>query len=268
MGAFHDGHLALMGAALADCDLVVVSLFVNPRQFGPDEDFVRYPRDDAADARQAAEIGVDLLFAPTTGEMYPPGFGTTVDPGPVGRILEGARRPGHFEGVATVVTRLFGIVAADVAYFGQKDHQQVAVVRRIAADLALTTEVRAVPTVRGLDGLALSSRNAYLTVTERALASGLGDGLAQAGEAYAGGERCPATLRGLVLARLADPGIEVEYVELREAEALGPFEPGRAAVLLGAIRIGRTRLIDNVVLSPSDVRILTPAGGAVRGRIV
>jgi pantoate--beta-alanine ligase len=266
MGAFHEGHLALIRTAIAECDLVVVSLFVNPLQFGPDEDLARYPRAEDRDARLAAEAGADLFFAPTVEEMYPPGFGTTVDAGPVGRTLEGAARPGHFQGVATIVTRLLGIVAPDAAYFGQKDHQQVAVLRRVLADLALPTELRVVPTVRDADGLALSSRNAYLSAGERALAVRLGEGLAAAGDAFADGERSPDALRSLVLARLDAPGIEVDYVELRDAETLDAYEPARAAAILAAIRVGETRLIDNLVLPPSGAPALVTSGGAIQRR--
>lgn len=266
MGAFHEGHLALIGAAISECDLVVVSLFVNPLQFGPDEDLARYPRSEGRDARLAAEAGADLFFAPALEEMYPPGFGTTVDAGPVARTLEGALRPGHFQGVATIVTRLLGIVAPDAAYFGQKDHQQVSVLRRVLADLALPTELRVVPTVRDADGLALSSRNAYLSASERALAVRLSAGLADAGAAFAAGERSAVVLRSFVLARLEEPGIEVDYVELRDAETLAAVEPARPAVILAAIRVGGTRLIDNLVLPPSRAPALLASGGATQRR--
>ncbi len=264
MGSFHAGHVALMEAALDECDLVLVSLFVNPLQFGPDEDLRRYPRDEDADAQRAAETGVDLLFAPSVEEMYPRGFGTTVDPGPIARGLEGARRPGHFDGVATVVARLLGIVSPDAAYFGQKDYQQLAVVRRVAADLALPSEIRAIPTVRDADGLALSSRNVYLDAEERALATALPAGLAAAGRAYDEGERSGAALCALAVRHLERPGIDVDYVELREAETLAPFAPARPAVLLAAIRVGRTRLIDNVLLPPSSVPAAVAAGGSIQ----
>ena len=172
MGAFHDGHLSLMRTARSEADVVVVSLFVNPSQFGPGEDLARYPRMESGDAARASDVGVDLLFAPAVEEMYPPGFATSIDPGPVARGLWGSARPGHFAGVATVVARLFGIVAPDIAYFGLKDYQQVAVIRRLVADLALPVEIRALPTVREPDGLAMSSRNRYLTAAERAAGAG------------------------------------------------------------------------------------------------
>ena len=173
MGAFHAGHLALFAASRAADDVVVVSLFVNPAQFGPGEDLARYPRDEEADAAAAEAAGVDILFVPSVEEMYPPGFDTWVDPGELATVLEGAVRPGHFRGVATVCTRLFGIVQPTRAYFGRKDAQQVAIIKQVVRDLALPLEIVAVPTVRDSDGLALSSRNAYLSAEERQLALSL-----------------------------------------------------------------------------------------------
>lgn len=259
MGSFHAGHLSLVQTALAECDLVVASLFVNPLQFGPGEDLGAYPRDEAADAQTAAEAGVNLLFAPAAEEMYPLGFGTTVDAGPVARSLEGELRPGHFRGVATVVTRLLGIVAPDVAYFGQKDCQQVAVIRRVVADLALPTELRTVPTSRDADGLALSSRNRYLATDQRALAILLYRGLVAADEAYGRGERDERALREIVLERLDQAGIDVGYVELRETETFSTYDPSRPAVLLAAIRVGGTHLIDNLVLTGTGISAASPA---------
>jgi pantoate--beta-alanine ligase len=255
MGAFHEGHLSLMRAARAECDCVVVSLFVNPTQFGAGEDYTRYPRDEGDDGQLAAEVGVDFLFVPAIEEMYPPGFGTSIDPGPVARGLCGASRVGHFEAVATVVGRLLGIVAPDVAYFGLKDYQQVAVIRRIVADLAIPVEVRALPTVREPDGLAMSSRNRYLDPEERERAAGLYAALAAAAELYASGERVRGALAGASRELIEAAGLEVEYVELRDAETLGTYTPERAAVLAAAVRVGSTRLIDNVVLAPD----LSPA---------
>jgi pantoate--beta-alanine ligase len=251
MGAFHDGHLSLMRTARAESDVVVVSLFVNPLQFAAGEDLHRYPRNEADDAESAATAGVDFLFAPSDEEMFPPGFATSVDPGAVALGLCGANRPGHFEGVATVVTRLFGIVGPDTAYFGLKDYQQVAVIRRIVEDLALPVEIRALPTVREPDGLAMSSRNRYLTPEERERAVGLFHALQHASSRYAEGERDPAVLCATAAATLGDAGLDVEYVEVRDAETLGVYTPERAAVLAVAVRVGDTRLIDNIVLAPA-----------------
>jgi pantoate--beta-alanine ligase len=224
MGAFHAGHLALFAAAREACDLVVVSLFVNPAQFGDDADLGDYPRDEAADLAAAGAAGVDLVFAPTAHEMYPPGFQTWVEVEELGAILEGVHRPGHFRGVATICLKLFNIVRPDVAYFGQKDAQQVEVIRRMLVDLALPIDIRVVPTVRDADGLALSSRNGALSPSERRAARALPEALAT---------RDPAEAR----ARL--DGLEVDYVEI------APFDP---PVLAAAVRVGRTRLIDNIPL--------------------
>jgi pantoate--beta-alanine ligase len=220
MGAFHEGHLSLFRAARRENELVVVSLFVNPAQFDEEEDLGRYPRDAARDFELAAEAGVDVLFAPSREEMYPPGFQTWVEVEQLGAMLEGEHRPGHFRGVATICLKLFNLVRPRRAYFGQKDAQQVAVVRRMVRDLAVPVELRVVPTVRDDDGLALSSRNAYLSPEERGRALALPRALAA---------RDPSLLDGL----------EVDYFE----EAA--FEP---RVLAAAVRVGGTRLIDNVVL--------------------
>ncbi|HET7521291.1 MAG TPA: pantoate--beta-alanine ligase [Candidatus Limnocylindria bacterium] len=236
MGAFHAGHLALMAAARSDADVVVVSLFVNPAQFGPSEDLARYPRDEKADAAAAEAAGVDVLFAPSVDEMYPPGFDTWVDPGALATVLEGAARPGHFRGVATVCTRLFGIVAPARAYFGRKDAQQVAVIKQVVRDLALPLDIVAVPTVRDPDGLALSSRNAYLSAEERTLALALPRALQAGLLAFReGGD--PVATAGEVLA--ATPELSVDYVAVADLD--GP-------TLAAAVRIGSTRLIDNVQL--------------------
>ncbi len=227
MGALHGGHLALLAAARAENDVVVMSLFVNPAQFGQGEDLGGYPRDEARDLRLAEEAGVDVVFAPGAEEMYPPGFQTWVDVEELGSILEGRFRPGHFRGVATICLKLFVVVAPRRAYFGQKDAQQVAVVRQLARDLALELEIRACPTVRDADGLALSSRNAYLDRGERELALALPRALAT---------------RDLAAARAAlasTDGIAVDYVEVAS------FDP---PVLAAAVRVGSTRLIDNIVL--------------------
>jgi pantoate--beta-alanine ligase len=224
MGAFHAGHLALIRAARAENDTAVVSVFVNPAQFAAGEDFERYPRDDERDAALAEEAGVDVLFVPPVEELYPPGFQTWVEVEELGAVLEGLHRPGHFRGVATVCCKLFNIVRPEKAYFGQKDAQQVAVVRRMVRDLNLGVEIRALPTVRDPDGLALSSRNAYLSPAERAQALALPKALAT---------RDPARARALL------DGLDVDYLEVADLEP---------RVLAAAVRVGKTRLIDNVVL--------------------
>jgi pantoate--beta-alanine ligase len=228
MGAFHDGHLALFRAARYENDLVVASLFLNPAQFGADEDLEKYPRDEERDARLAEEAGVDILFAPPAEELYPPGFQTWVEVEELGRRLEGEYRPGHFRGVATICLKLFNIVRPDRAYFGQKDAQQVAVVTQMVRDLDHEIQIRVVPTVRDADGLALSSRNAYLSPEERELALQLPRALATKDP-----EQARARLNGL----------DVDYV------AVADFEP---RVLVGAVRVGKTRLIDNVVLDSKE----------------
>ena len=225
MGWLHDGHRALIRRAEAENATTVVSIFVNPRQFGDPADLEKYPRNEARDVAIAAEEGADLVFAPSVEEVYPPGFDTTVRVGAVGQPLEGAARPGHFEGVATVVEILFNLVGAERAYFGQKDAQQVAVVRRLVRDLNVPTEIRVVPTVREPDGLALSSRNAYLSPAERKRALALPRALAT---------RDPVEAR-----RLLD-GVEVDYVEEADLDGM--------RVLAAAVRVGSTRLIDNVLL--------------------
>ena len=229
MGAFHEGHLALFHAAREENDLVVASLFVNPTQFGAGEDLDKYPRDEERDARLAEEAGVDVLFAPDANELYPPGFQTWVEVEELGSRLEGAHRPGHFRGVATICLKLFNIVRPDRAYFGQKDAQQVAVVKRMVRDLDHEVQIRVVPTVRDADGLALSSRNAYLSPEERELALTLPRALATKDAAQA-------------RARL--DGLDVDYVEVAD------FEP---RVLAAAVRVGKTRLIDNVVLDKESI---------------
>lgn len=224
MGSFHEGHLSLIRAACAECDVVVVSLFVNPAQFDQGEDLAAYPRDEARDAELAEQAGVDVLFAPAADELYPPGFQTWVDVEELGGVLEGRFRPGHFRGVATICLKLFNIVRPQRAYFGQKDAQQTAVVRRMIRDLNVPVEIRVLPTVRDPDGLALSSRNAHLSTEERELAISLPRALAT---------RDPEQARELL------DGLDVDYLEIAD------FEP---KVLAAAIRVGRTRLIDNVVL--------------------
>jgi pantoate--beta-alanine ligase len=224
MGAFHDGHLSLFRAARAESEAVVVSLFVNDAQFGFGEDFDRYPRDEARDAELAERERVDVLFAPPADELYPPGYQTWVDVEELGRVLEGEFRPGHFRAVATICLKLFNVVRPDRAYFGQKDAQQVAVLERMIRDLHLELELRVLPTVRDDDGLALSSRNAYLSPAERAAAVALPRAL---------------QTRDLEAARRALAGIEVDYLTIAD------FDP---PVLAAAVRVGGVRLIDNVPL--------------------
>ncbi len=231
MGALHEGHLSLLRAARAECETVVMSLFVNPAQFSTPADLGRYPRDEERDLAIAHDAGVDLVFAPTAEEMYPPGFQTWVEVTELGSILEGQFRQGHFRGVATIVLKLFTIVRPDRAYFGQKDAQQVEVIRRMIRDLALEVELRVLPIVRDPDGLALSSRNALLTPEQRKRALALARALAT---------RDPLAARD-VLAE--SNGVEIDYVERAD------FDP---PVLAGAIRVGDTRLIDNVPLEGDE----------------
>jgi pantoate--beta-alanine ligase len=228
MGAFHEGHLSLMRAARAECEQVVVSLFLNPAQFGAHDDLDRYPRDEARDARLAAEAGVDVLFVPAAEEMYPEGFDTWVDVYASGG--EARARPGHFRGVATVCLKLFNLVQPDVAFFGQKDAQQVSVLRRMVRDLNVGVRIRVLPTVRDGDGLALSSRNAYLTDAERQQALALPRAL----------ESARAAEDPVAAARAGLNGLQPEYVELLEVDG--------ATLLTAAAHVGSTRLIDNVVV--------------------
>jgi pantoate--beta-alanine ligase len=236
MGAFHAGHTALMLAARETSDVLVVSLFVNPSQFTAAEDLARYPRDEGADAEAAAANGVDLLFVPPAAELYPDGFDTWVEPGGLATMFEGAARPGHFRGVATVCTKLFSIVQPTAAFFGQKDAQQVAVVRRVVADLDLPLEIRVVPTVRDPDGLALSSRNVFLSDAERATALALPRALEAGMAAHRSGGDAVATARGVLD---AERGLAVDYVAVADFD--GP-------TLVAAVRVGATRLIDNARL--------------------
>lgn len=246
MGAFHDGHLSLMRRARRQNDLVVVSLFVNPTQFGPSEDLAAYPRDEARDAALAEQEGVDILFAPSPAEIYPDGFATSIHVTGLTEVLDGAARGAfHFDGVATVVTKLFGIVRPDTAYFGQKDAQQLLVVRRVAADLHLDVRIEACPIVREPDGLAMSSRNAYLTPEERERALALSRAL-RAGE-QAAGEGARAVLAA-ARAELAQAELELDYLALVDPATFAEVDPGAQgrAILALAARVGSTRLIDNV----------------------
>lgn len=247
MGALHDGHLALVEAAKRAGERVVVSIFVNPKQFGPNEDLAKYPRREAADSRMLASANVDLLWMPPVEVMYPEGFATSVSVTGVSEVLDGAHRPGHFDGVATVVTKLFNQVQPDIALFGEKDWQQLAVIRRMVADLDLAIEIHGIPTQREDDGLALSSRNAYLMPEDRARAVALPRALGAAERAIAeGGE--PEAALAQARESLTAAGFEVDYVTLADAETLGEAMPGRPWRLLAAARIGGTRLIDNIAV--------------------
>lgn len=248
MGALHAGHASLIQLAADDGSCVVVSDFVNPSQFGEGEDFATYPRDLDGDAVIAAQAGATILFAPNVVDVYPPDFSTTIDPGPVAKELCGAHRPGHFAGVATVVVRLFGLVQPKRAIFGQKDYQQLTILQHVTRDLALGVEIIGGPTIRDADGLALSSRNAYLTPAERAQARAIPQALQLAAQAYAVGERDANALRDN--ARTALGGLELEYLEVRAAD-LTAYDVERPAVVLIAARVGNTRLIDNIVLDPA-----------------
>jgi pantoate--beta-alanine ligase len=255
MGFLHEGHLSLLRAARAECDLVVVSIFVNPTQFGPDEDLDRYPRDEERDLRLAGEAGADLVFAPPVAEMYPDGFATAVEvAGALTEVLDGdpsRRGPAHFRGVATVVAKLFNLAQPDAAYFGQKDAQQAAVIRRMARDLDFPVRIEVLPTVREPDGLAMSSRNAYLGPADRERATALSRALATV-------ERCArqkALGIGLEAARreLLEAGIEPEYLEARDPDTLERVKAlGDRPVLVAlAAQVGPARLIDNVLIHPN-----------------
>nr|MBO2501166.1 pantoate--beta-alanine ligase [Thermoanaerobacterales bacterium] len=248
MGYLHEGHASLMRAAREHDDVVVVSVFVNPLQFGEGEDLDTYPRDLERDARVAAAEGVDLLFVPPVEEMYPEPVLTTVSVAKVSEPMEGAARPGHFDGVATVVAKLFNIVGPCRAYFGAKDFQQLAVVRRMVRDLSFPVEVVGCPTVRELDGLAMSSRNAYLTPEQREAAPVIYRALRAGAAAIAAGERDPQAVRELVAGIIeAEPLAELDYVEVVDADSLATPETLQGNLrLLAAVRFGRARLIDNV----------------------
>jgi pantoate--beta-alanine ligase len=256
MGYFHDGHLSLMRQAREDCDVVVVSLFVNPTQFGPDEDLDDYPRDQDRDAELAALEGVDLLWMPNADEMYPAGFATSVEvANSLTGVLEGDpenRGPSHFRGVTTVVAKLFNSVQPDLAYFGRKDAQQALVIERMTKDLDFPVEIAVLPTVREEDGLALSSRNAYLTAEQREQATAISRALRAAEQAADAGESSADALVEATRNELRNSGIEPEYVEARAAEDLSPIAElnGRPVLLAVAARVGRARLIDNVVITP------------------
>jgi pantoate--beta-alanine ligase len=252
MGAFHEGHLSLMTAAREETETVVVSLFVNPAQFGPSEDFGAYPRDEARDAGLAEEQGVDLLFIPSVDEVYPPDHKTHVVMEGVATILEGDpahRGPGHFHGVMTVVTKLLNMVGPDRSYFGQKDAQQVLVIKKLVRDLDMPVEIRVCPTVRDPDGLALSSRNVYLSQPERERALALSRALRAAEHTVSAGELDAARVLAAARAELDAARIEPEYLELRSAEDLSPVDRVNGSTLLAvAAQVGNARLIDNTIL--------------------
>ncbi|MDX1993516.1 MAG: pantoate--beta-alanine ligase [bacterium] len=251
MGALHEGHLSLVQTAKAENDCVVVTIFVNPTQFGPNEDFAAYPRDLPRDLAMLEHLGVDLVVTPTPALMYPPGFQTYIDVEHVSQGLEGERRPGHFRGVATIVAKLFNLTQPDSAYFGQKDAQQVAVLRTLVHDLNFPLDLQVMPTLREASGLALSSRNSYLTSHERQAAPVLFRALQTAGETYAAGNTHPDALRKVMLDVLnTEPLARVDYVSVADARTLRESDDeGKAPFLLSmAVRLGHTRLIDNMLV--------------------
>lgn len=266
MGWLHDGHRALMRRARDESATTVATIFVNPRQFNEASDYTRYPRDEAHDIAICESEGVDIVFAPGVEEIYPPGFDTTVSVGAVSQPLEGAARPGHFDGVATVVAILFDLVGADRAYFGQKDAQQIMVIRQMARDLAIGTEVVTCPTVRESDGLALSSRNVHLSTEERAAAPVLRRALIAAREAWESGERSGDALRTAMREVLAaEPLAAVDYVSVADNATLEELETvDRPALASMAVRFGETRLIDNEIL---DVDARSDPGTEVRPQV-
>ena len=252
MGWLHEGHRALMRQARAADATTVVTIFVNPRQFTVADDYTQYPRNEARDVAIAEAEGVDIVFAPDAAEVYPPGFDTIVSVGAVAKPLEGAARPGHFDGVATVVAILFDLVGADHAYFGQKDAQQVMVIRQMARDLAIATQVIACPTIREPDGLALSSRNVHLTPEQRAAAPVLHRALLAARTRWEAGERSADVLRDAMWETLtAEPLADVDYVSVADGTTLAELDRVDGPALLSlAVRFGTTRLIDNELLEP------------------
>jgi pantoate--beta-alanine ligase len=250
MGALHGGHDSLVARARRENQRVIVSIFVNPAQFGPNEDFKTYPRPFDQDRDRLEALGVDAIFHPPVEQIYPPSFKTRVDPGPLGEVLEGQSRPGHFAGVLTVVLKLFNLTQPKRGYFGQKDFQQVVLVRQLVRDFALPVRIVAVPTVRHPDGLAMSSRNAYLDPAQRQVAPLVHQAITEAAQAFTSGEMDPARLEGLTRDRLAAaPGLAVDYVAVVDQTTLS--RPERAipgTVLAVAVKLGAIRLIDNVVL--------------------
>jgi pantoate--beta-alanine ligase len=248
MGALHDGHLSLVRAARARSRVVVMSIFVNPLQFGPREDLASYPRSESRDLELATRAGVDLVFIPSVEEMYPAGAATTISAGPLGEVLEGADRPGHFDGVATVVAKLFNLVEPDFTFFGQKDAQQVAVVRQLVRDLSYDVELVVCPTVREPDGLALSSRNAYLSPEDRERATALHRALelGLSVRADEGDEAAEKRMWDLLVAE----GVQPSYARVVDPDTFGPARPGRSALVVVAAHLGATRLIDNLLADP------------------
>jgi pantoate--beta-alanine ligase len=269
MGAFHEGHLSLMRRARGECDVVVVSLFVNPAQFNQSSDLDAYPRDEARDASLAAATGIDYLFAPAVGEIYPDGFATTVSVRGLTDVLEGERRGRqHFDGVTTVVTKLLSVVGPDVAFFGQKDAQQALVVQRMVTDLGIPARIEVCATVRETDGLAMSSRNVRLSEDERQRATALHRALNGAAADVGGGEREAAVVIERAMALLAESGVETEYFELVEPGTLEPVQELDGPVLaVVAAWVGETRLIDNQMLSTAIGHRAVTAGSAITGRL-
>lgn len=251
MGALHEGHLSLIRTARRQSDFLVVTIFVNPAQFGPHEDFDKYPRTIATDLTACRDEGVDLVFHPSTDTMYPEGYASFVEVEMLANVLEGAHRPGHFRGVATVVLKLFHIVTPDVAFFGQKDYQQQLLIRKMCRDLDLAVQVHTCPTVREPDGLALSSRNKYLSAAERKAALSIAESLKLAGERLKAGEPDVGAVRQMMLAHLnGTPGIHVDYATVAHPDTLEELsKPVAEMVVLVAARVGETRLIDNMPVS-------------------
>lgn len=251
MGYLHAGHATLIDRACAECESVIVTLFVNPTQFGPHEDFERYPRDFDRDREICHDHGADLLYAPSVEQVYQPGFVTRIEVGDLADRWEGASRPGHFTGVATVVTKLLNSTSADRAYFGEKDFQQLQVIRRLVLDLDIPTEIVGCPTIRELDGLAMSSRNAYLTADERPRAATIHQGLSDAQSALASGTTSATDLCGVISSEIERGGLIVDYVAIVDPMSLRPIQKvDKEARALVAARLGRIRLIDNVRLNP------------------
>jgi pantoate--beta-alanine ligase len=272
MGALHAGHIALVHEARRRAAFVAVTIFVNPTQFGPSEDLARYPRTLDADRAKCAEAGAEGVFAPDVAGIYPAGEETRVRVGPTAAALCGAHRPGHFEGVATVVAKLFVLAGPCVAVFGRKDYQQLKVIQRMTRDLMLPVEVVGIPTVREADGVALSSRNAYLSPEQRSGAREIPRGLADAAAAWAGGERDPVALATLVRRRVEPVATSIDYVEVADPETVRPLGPGERAgdraLCALAVRIGTARLIDNMVLgedAPPVIDDLAGVGPAPKG---
>lgn len=250
MGALHEGHLTLVKNAKSECDFVIVSVFVNPTQFGPSEDFNKYPRTLETDAKKCEESGVDIVFAPSAAEMYPEGFDSWVVVSGLTDTLEGERRPGHFRGVTTVCSKLFNITTADRAFFGQKDYQQLKVIQKMVRDLNMPIEITPVNIVRESDGIALSSRNTYLSESERKAAIVLSRSLSKAKSSFEGGERNTSIIRSIVEEEInSEPIANIDYIVIVDAETLAPIDAiSKSAVVLLAVRFGKTRLIDNMIL--------------------